>query len=83
MVEGQEFLFQVFVVTVAVGSALQGADFIVDAFQRAGRERVVGPVEESSAMGAEGLGHREELPDAAGCGAAAPGVEELFGRVNL
>jgi len=39
VVEGEEFFLEVFVVAVAVGSALQGSDFIVDAFQRAGRDR--------------------------------------------
>ena len=78
LVEGQEFLLQVVVVSGAVGAALQGADFVVDPFEGAGRECVVVPVEETSAMGAVGLGHREYLLDAAGFGAAAPGVDELL-----
>ena len=48
VVEGEEFLLEVFVVSVAVGSSLQHPDVVVDAFQRAGRERVVVPVEEAS-----------------------------------
>ena len=47
---GQETFLQVFVVTVAVGPAWQGSDFVVDAFQWADRDRVVVPVEEAPAV---------------------------------
>ena len=79
VMQGQESLLQVFVVAVAVGASLQGSNFVVDAFQRAGRERVVVPVEQTPAVLAVGLGHDLHLADARGVGAAAPGFEVLLG----
>lgn len=56
--EGEECFYKVLVVSVAVGAALQGPDFVVEAFERAGRERVVVPAQQTSAVRAEGLGQR-------------------------
>ncbi len=46
VVQGQEAFFEVFIVAIAVGASLNRSDFVVDPFQRAGRDRVVVPVEE-------------------------------------
>ena len=53
--EGEQSLLEVFVVSVSVGSSLEGADLVVDSFEGSGRERFVVPVEQSGAVGLEGL----------------------------
>ena len=82
VVQGQASLLQVFVVSIAVGSSLQRSDRVVDAFQRAGRDRVVVPVEQTPAVLAEGLGHDLHLADPRGVRAAAPGFQEPFRRLR-
>ena len=59
------------VVSVARGSPLEGTDCVVDLFEGAGRDRLVIPVEQSRAVGLQGLGHRVQLSDAGRVGASA------------
>ena len=53
--EGEESEFEVVVAAVAIGSALEQADLVVGAFQWAGGDRVVVPVEQADAMAAQGV----------------------------
>lgn len=66
-------------VAVAVGSALEEANFVVGVFQRAGGDRVVVPVQESYAMSAQRVAHGAEDSDAGGFRTQTPVVEELGG----
>ena len=79
VVQREETFGKVLVVAVAVGAALQRPDLVVDAFQRTGRDRILIPIEQAAAVFLQRLGHRLQLTNAGGCGAAAPGVEEFGG----
>lgn len=79
MVKSQESEFEVVVAAIAVGSALEEADFVVGAFQRAGGDRVIVPIQQADAMASQRMAHGAEDADAGGFGAAAPVVEELRG----
>ena len=62
------------VVSVAIGSPLEGTDCVVDPFEGSGRDRFVIPVEQSRAVGLQGLGHRVQLSDVGSVGASAPSL---------
>lgn len=62
--DGQDLEFEEFSIAEAVGLAFHGLDFIVDAFERAGRDRVIVPGEDAVLMFFEGVGEFEQHGDA-------------------
>ncbi len=65
------------VATVAVGTALEEADLVVCAFQRAGGDQLVVRVQQADAMSAQRVAHGAEDTDTGAFGALAPAVEEV------
>lgn len=55
--EGEQSELEVVIATITVGSALEEADLVVGSFQRAGRDRMVIPVQQSGTMSSQGVGH--------------------------
>ena len=70
-----------FVVSITVGSTLEGSDFVVDTFQGAAPARgypdwLVVPVEQSVAVSLERLAHGVQDGGVGGGGSTTPVVEE-------
>src|SRR6266853_1267389 len=65
-------------VTIAIGFALQGLDFVVDAFQRAGRDRKPEVVENSRGMDPHRLRQADHLGDPTFDRLLAPSKEPAF-----
>ena len=55
VMECEESEFEVIVSSIAVGSSLEYSDLVVGAFQRAGGDRVVVPIQEARAMSTQGV----------------------------
>ena len=70
--QGIKFSNEVISVTVAIGGSLEGADFVVDAFESAGRDWKVVPVENAGPMSFQCVGHYLQNPDAGSPGAGTP-----------
>ena len=68
--QGIEFSDEVISVTVAIGGSLESADLVVDAFESAGRDGEVVPVEDAGPMSFQCVGHCLQNLDA-GCPARA------------
>ena len=77
--EREESEFEVIVSSIAVGSSLECSNLVVGAFQRAGGDRVIVPVQESCAMSTQGVAHGPEHSNAGGFRASALVVEERRG----
>ena len=70
--QGIEFSDEVISVTVAIGGSLESADLVIDAFESAGRDGEVVPVEDAGPMSFQCVGHCLENLDAGGPGAGTP-----------
>ena len=75
--DGVDAELEEFLVAVAVGLALQGFDFVVESFPRAGGDFAAVVIQESGPMGLEGARHFHQHRKLRRLGPAAPVVEEL------
>lgn len=83
LVEGLDFEFEVFEVTEAVGAAFEGFDFVVQAFQRAGRQREGVAVQDFDPVLAERLRKRLHFGDARPIGVVKPQGQRKFRSVFI
>jgi hypothetical protein len=81
--ESVEAEFEEILVTEAEGAGEQAADFAVDAFHFSAGEPGFVIAQDPLGMAKEGLGHRMELPDAAGFCLGAPFAQEPPGRTSI
>jgi hypothetical protein len=74
-VQGLQTFSQVFEVMETAGWSLQGSDFVIDPFQRAGGQPVVVPAQEDATVHAQRIRHDLQLTDASGFSPLAPGLQ--------
>ena len=67
-----EFCYQVPIVSVPIGHALQGSNPVVDSLHWSAGDRVVVPVEDSRAIPLQSIRHCEQHPDSRGTSSALP-----------
>jgi len=77
--QGVDLEFEELPVSKAVGLALQDADLGVRAFQRSRRDAIAIIVEDSAAMGGQGVSEADQDADAGAFGSANPIVEDPVG----
>src|ERR1017187_5827672 len=76
LVESKDLEFEELAITEAIGLTLHGLDFVVDAFQRAGRNAVVVESQDAVAVFLQGTGELLEHGDLRRIGAANPSVQD-------
>jgi hypothetical protein len=81
--KGIDFEVEELLVTVSVGLAFHGFDFIVGAFQRAAGYGVIVIVQEAGMIGAKRLGECDQLADFRGFGAFDPLKQERLGLIII